>query len=102
MTDNKKILEFSDIISIVKPIAEKYNINEVYIFGSYARGEADGDSDVDVLAVGGKDFKLTNILAFGYELSVAFGRDVDAYEIREIKTDSDFYKSVMRERVKVA
>lgn len=99
---NKKILTFDEIISIVKPLAEKYNISEVYIFGSYARGEADSESDVDVLAVGGKDFKLTNILAFGYELSVAFGRDVDAYEIREIKTESDFYKSIMKERVKVA
>lgn len=99
---NKKILTISEIVDVVKPLAKKYNICEVYIFGSYARGEADDNSDVDVLAVGGKDFKLTNILAFGYELSVAFGRDVDAYEIRELKTDSDFYKTVMKERVKVA
>lgn len=99
---NKDILTFDDIISIVKPLAEKYNIREVYLFGSYARGEADAESDVDILAVGGDGFKLTNILAFGYELSVAFGRNVDAYEIREIKTDSDFYKAVMEERVKVA
>lgn len=99
---NRKTLEFSDIISIVKPLAEKYHISEVYLFGSYARGEADAESDVDILAVGGEGFKLTNILAFGYELSVAFGREVDAYEIREIKTDSDFYKSIMKERVKVA
>ena len=98
----KKILTFSEIVEIVKPLAEKYHIKEVYIFGSYARGEANGNSDVDVLAVGDKDFKLTNILAFGYELSIAFGRDVDAYEMREIKTDSDFYKAVMKERVKVA
>lgn len=99
---NKDILTFDDIISIVKPLAEKYHIREVYLFGSYARGEADAESDVDILAVGGDGFKLTNILAFGYELSVAFGRNVDAYEIREIKTDSDFYKAVMEERVKVA
>lgn len=99
---NTKALEFSNIISIVKPLAEKYHISEVYLFGSYARGEADAESDVDILAVGGEGFKLTNILAFGYELSVALGREVDAYEIREIKTDSDFYKSIMKERVKVA
>lgn len=99
---NKDILTFDYIISIVKPLAEKYHIREVYLFGSYARGEADAESDVDILAVGGDGFKLTNILAFGYELSVAFGRNVDAYEIREIKTDSDFYKAVMEERVKVA
>ena len=58
---NKKILTISEIVDIVKPLAKKYNICEVYIFGSYARGEADDNSDVDVLAVRGKDFKLTNI-----------------------------------------
>ena len=33
----------------IAPIAEKYNIPAVYVFGSYARGEATEDSDVDVL-----------------------------------------------------
>ena len=99
---NTQILSFEDIVKIVKPLAEKYHIKEVYIFGSYARGEANGESDVDVLAVGGEGFKLTNILAFGYELSVAFGRDVDAFELRELKKDTDFYSSVMRDRVRVA
>ncbi len=99
---DKKVLTFSDIITSVKPLAEKYNICEVYVFGSYARGEADEKSDVDILAVGGNGFKLTNILAFGYELSEAFGRDVDAFELRELKKDTDFYTSVMKERVRIA
>lgn len=55
---NKQVLTMEEIISSVKPLAEKYNIREVYIFGSYARGEADGESDVDILAVGGDGFKL--------------------------------------------
>ena len=53
----KRILAFDEIIRIVKPLAEKYHIKEVYIFGSYARGEADHNSDVDVLAVGGDHFR---------------------------------------------
>ena len=99
---NDRILTLEEIARAVRPIAEKYKIGEVYIFGSYARGEADTNSDVDVLAIGGNGFRLTDILAFGYELSVAFGRDVDAYEIREIKTGSPFYNAVMKERVRVA
>ncbi|HFU3984889.1 TPA: nucleotidyltransferase family protein [Streptococcus suis] len=33
---------------LVKPIAEKYKLNKVYLFGSYARNEADEKSDVDL------------------------------------------------------
>lgn len=99
---NKTVLTIDESIRIVKPLTEKYHISEVYIFGSYARGKADGKSDVDILAVGEEGFKLTNILAFGYELSVALGRDVDAFELRELKKSTDFYASVMRDRVRVA
>ncbi|MCI9582802.1 nucleotidyltransferase domain-containing protein [Clostridiaceae bacterium] len=40
------IFTLKDIVSLVKPIAEKYKVKEIYLFGSYARGEADGDSDL--------------------------------------------------------
>ncbi|MCL2852655.1 MAG: nucleotidyltransferase domain-containing protein [Defluviitaleaceae bacterium] len=43
------ILTIDDIKRKVKPIAEKYNLHAVYVFGSYARNEARNDSDVDIL-----------------------------------------------------
>ena len=33
----------------IKPVAEKYGLRAVYLFGSYARGEATEDSDIDLL-----------------------------------------------------
>ena len=99
---NMQILSIEDIIRIVKPMAEKYHIGEVYIFGSYARGEAGGESDVDILVVGGKDFKKKHIFSFRSELSAAFGKPVDAYEMCEIKTESSLYQSIMKDRVKIA
>ena len=33
----------------VIPVAQKYNLAAVYLFGSYARGEATPESDVDLL-----------------------------------------------------
>ena len=33
----------------VTPIAQKYNLAAVYLFGSYARGEATEESDIDLL-----------------------------------------------------
>lgn len=99
---NKNIMTSEDIIEIVKPIALKYKIQEIYLFGSYARGEADGESDLDFLVYGGKDFKLTMIFAFAEELREALKKDVDVFEINEINQESDFYQTIMKERVLVA
>jgi len=37
-----------EIKSIVEPIAKKYGVERVYLFGSYARGEATESSDIDL------------------------------------------------------
>lgn len=33
----------------IRPVAEKYHLRAIYIFGSYARGDAREDSDIDLL-----------------------------------------------------
>ena len=35
-----------EIKSIIKPIAKKYGVERVYLFGSYARGDITESSDV--------------------------------------------------------
>ncbi len=46
---SENVFSISKIKEIVKPIAEKYNVEEIYLFGSYARGETTKDSDLDFL-----------------------------------------------------
>lgn len=99
---SENILSFSDIQRIVKPLAEKYHISEVYIFGSYARNEATPSSDIDFLVFGGKDFKLTSVFAFAEELRMIIQKEIDVFEIHEVNRDSSFYETIMKERVKVA
>jgi len=99
---NKKIFTSEDIKTLVKPIAEKYHVKEVYIFGSYARGEANEESDLDFLIFGGENFKPTTIFSFAEELREILKKPVDVFEIRELNIDSEFYKNVMQEKVLVA
>lgn len=87
---------------MVKPLAQKYHVKEVYLFGSYARGEADENSDLDFLVFGSEGFKLTHIFAFGEELREILQKHVDVFEINEINQDSEFYKTIMKEKVLVA
>ena len=96
------IYTIEKIKDIVKPIANKYNVQSIYLFGSYARGEANENSDLDFLVFGGDKFKLTNIFALAEDLRIAFQRQVDVFEISEINTDSDFYSTIMNERLNVA
>lgn len=44
-----RIYTVEEIQKKVRPIAEKYGIDTVWLFGSYARGEANENSDVDLL-----------------------------------------------------
>ena len=96
---DQKELSLEEIIRIIKPLVEKYHFEEKYLFGSYARGEATANSDLDFLVIGGAQFKKTNIFALGYELSIAFDKEVDAYELCEIIPDSELYQNIMKDRV---
>ena len=99
---SEKTYQYDEIAAMVKPLMEKYKVGELYLFGSYARGEATGDSDLDFLVYGGDQFKGTMIFALGEELRKLLNKNVDIYEIRELNEGSDFYRTVMREKVLVA
>ena len=43
------VYTLEEISRRVRPVAEKYKLKAVYVFGSYARGEANEDSDIDLL-----------------------------------------------------
>lgn len=96
------VFTIKDIVRLVKPVAEKYGVKAVYLFGSYARGEADENSDLDFLVFGGEDFKLTMIFALAEDLRGILKKNVDVFEISEINKDSDFYNTIMKERLFVA
>lgn len=96
------VLTIEMIKDVIAPIAAKYGVESIYVFGSYARGEATIDSDIDFLVFGGKGFKLSMVYALAEEIREAFGKDVDVFEINEINVGSDFYENIMKEKVLVA
>lgn len=75
------ILTIKQIKEIVRPIMNKHNIKEAYLFGSYARGEATRNSDVDIYCEEGDVTTLWKLSAFYDELREALGKDVDIVTI---------------------
>ena len=73
----KKILSLKQIKDIIKPILNKYGINDIYLFGSYARGEADQNSDIDIYCEKGKIRTLFDQNSLEEELEKALKKKVD-------------------------
>ena len=44
----ERIYNINEIRDIVAPIAKRHRVSKMYLFGSYARGEAEPDSDIDI------------------------------------------------------
>ena len=57
-----KVYSIEEIKEIAEPIARRYNIGALYLFGSYARGEANAQSDLDFRVDRGN---LTDMLELG-------------------------------------
>jgi len=62
------ILSIESIKDIIAPIAARYGVESIYVFGSYARGEASADSDIDFLVFGGKNFKRSYVFSLAEEV----------------------------------
>lgn len=75
------ILTIKQIRERIRPVVEKHRIKEVYLFGSYARGEANADSDVDIYCSSGDVDTLFKRAGLIREFEEALGKEVDVVTI---------------------
>lgn len=103
------VYTIDQIKAIVTPIAEKYRLPAVYLFGSYARGTATEESDVDLL-VDTAGTNLTTLLRLGglyCDLEEALGKEIDLVTLNSLEgpcrreSDLHFRERVNRERRKI-
>ena len=100
---NDRIYTIDEIKSIIAPIAEEYNLPAVYLFGSYARGEATEKSDID-LCVDASNIKgLMPLGSLYYDLEHALGKELDLITIDSLPQDhnSRFTANLSREKVQL-
>ena len=89
----------------IRPIAEKYQIPAVYLFGSYARGTATEESDLDFL-IEAPGVQLHGLQRIGiyHDFDEAFEKPVDLVELDSFQQKArrpsqvHFRENVMRER----
>lgn len=108
---NNSIVEIATIKFIVGSIVQQYNLAEVYVYGSVARGEATDDSDVDLLyrTTPGSPLTMMQREALQAELERAFGREVSLTSLDSLQRRAQtsrasrrFYEHIQPDMVRVA
>lgn len=96
---NKKVYSLKEIKRIIKPILNKYGINDIYLFGSYARGEAKSNSDIDIYCDKGNIKTLMDQGELEEELENALNKEVDIIFTTSI-LDEYFKEQIKEDMIK--
>jgi len=76
------------IAEIARPIALRHHVNELYLFGSMARGEGRADSDIDfIYQFDGTANPMIDEWALRDDLTSTFGREIDLVKKQYITTE---------------
>lgn len=92
-----KVYSLDEIKSIVAPIAQSYGVQRVFLFGSYARGEATPASDLDFRVDKGK---LKGLFALGglySDLEESFNKELDLLTTGSL--EPSFLKKIKNEEI---
>jgi predicted nucleotidyltransferase len=74
----KRIYTINEIASMIAPIAQAYGVGRLMLFGSYARGEATPDSDIDIRIADRGDLRgLFRLSGFQLDITEKLGKNVD-------------------------
>lgn len=92
----KEILEIKDIQNTVSKYGSIYGAERIYLFGSYARGEATENSDIDLRVDKGtiRGISLGGLLE---DIQASLEKKVDLLTTNSLPTD--FLEEIKREEV---
>ena len=103
------IYSIYEIQQRIAPVAKQYGVKAVFLFGSYARGEAREDSDIDLL-VDTSGTNLRTLLSLGAlycDLEAALQKPIELITVSALEqraqmpSEEMFKETVMKERLNV-
>ncbi len=103
------VYQIDQIREIVAPIAIRYHLKAVYLFGSYARGSATESSDIDLL-IDTSGTALRSLFSLGAlycDLEKALNKPIDLITVSSLEQktqmqgDLQFRETIKRERVSI-
>ena len=86
-----------ELRSRIAPIAQRHGVQSVSLFGSYSKGTAADDSDIDLKIEKGKLRSLFQICGFRLAVEDALERPVDL--VTSESSDRDFLDMIAKDEV---
>ena len=93
------VLSVEDIREICSKVFAEYSVEFCYLFGSYAKGNAIGTSDVDLLI----STKTTGLRYYelAERLREALHKKVDLLEVKQLLNNEELLKEVLKTGVRI-
>lgn len=73
-------------------------VKKVYLFGSYADGDATEESDIDLLIESGNDFNFLKFNVQVHELKSTLNKEIDIVSIGALRPDRYFTHFVHKQK----
>lgn len=99
VTVNDKIYSIEEIQSRISPIAMRYGVERVYLFGSYAKGCATAESDVDLRIDKGSLRGLFALSGMRLDICDALSKEVDLLTTNSL--DDIFRSKIQNDEVMI-
>lgn len=95
----EKIYTTQQIKTMLQPIFIDYNVKKAVLFGSYAKGSARKNSDVDILV----DSGLRGLAFFGLleDVTTILEKNVDMIDVSQVKENSEVDNEINRSGVTI-
>lgn len=92
-------ISIKEIEKKIVPILKKNNVKKAGIFGSYAKGEQNNKSDVDILVELDENLSLYDLIGIKLELEKTLKKNVDLVEYNTIR--SELRESILNGEIKI-
>jgi len=82
-------------------LATELGLKRVIVFGSYARGEQEESSDLDLIIDSGGKLKGKHLFSAIYRIDRLIPARTDIFELSEVVRPSQTYTAILREGITI-
>lgn len=93
------ILDLEEIKEVCSKVFDKFNVNYCFLFGSYAKGNANAMSDVDLLV--SADISGLKFYGMVEDLRTALHKKVDVLSVIQLKDNYELVLEILKDGIKI-